>query len=127
MTGCTHKLLLLFIGKSEKPHKFYLFQNPDFSYYYNPTAWMNESIFNDFIGKLNIEMIIKKKSIVLFLDNCTAHPINISTSNVKVIFLPANTTSVLQPIIKLSNYQITVIIKCFKGYYHVKMARYLIK
>jgi hypothetical protein len=56
----------------------------------------------------------------LFLDNCTAHPNNISASNVKVIFLPANTTSVLQPID-------AGIIKCFKGYYRLKMARYLTK
>ena len=98
----------------------YLLQNLDFNYYNNPTAWMNEMIFIDYVEKLNIQLIKMKKSILLFIDNCSAHPTNISASNVKIIFLPANTTSVLQTID-------AGIIKCFNGYYRVKMARYLIK
>jgi hypothetical protein len=56
----------------------------------------------------------------LFIDNCSAKPTNISASNVRIIFLPSNTTSVLQP-------TDAGIIKCFKGYSRVKMRRYLIR
>jgi hypothetical protein len=56
----------------------------------------------------------------MFIDNCKAHPVNLSFSNIKIIFLPANTTSVLQPLD-------AGIIKCFKGYYRTHMARFLIK
>ena len=59
---------------------------------------------------------------LLFLDNCTANPKNISASNLKVILLPANTTSVLQVETYGCGYH-----QCFKGCNCVKMARYLIK
>jgi hypothetical protein len=49
----------------------------------------------------------------LFLDNSTAHPKSISD---EVIFLSANTSSIDEGAIK-----------CFKGNYRLKMARYLIK
>ena len=35
-------------------------------------------------------------SILLFVDNCTAHP-DVLFSNVKLVFLPPNTTSKFQP------------------------------
>ena len=38
------------------------------------------------------------RSVVLFLDNATSHKIEREYSNLKVIFLPTNTTSVLQPL-----------------------------
>lgn len=44
------------------------------------------------------KMKARKKKIVLFIDNCTAHTVVPLLSNVKVIFLPANTTSKLQPL-----------------------------
>jgi hypothetical protein len=56
MTG-SNKLPLLFIGKSEKPHKMYLLQNLDFNYYHNPTARMNIMILIDFVEKLNMKLI----------------------------------------------------------------------
>ena len=49
----------------------------------------------------------------MFLDNSTAHPKSISD---EVIFLSANTSSIDEGAIK-----------CFKGNYRLKMARYLIK
>ena len=56
----------------------------------------------------------------MFIDNYRAHPNNLSFSNVKIVFLPENTTSVLQPMD-------AGIIKCFKGYYRTRAARFLIK
>ena len=42
----------------------------------------------------NIEFILH---ILLYIDNCTAHP-KVHLSNIKLIFLPPNTTSQLQPL-----------------------------
>jgi hypothetical protein len=36
--------------------------------------------------------------VIIFLDNATSHPENLNLSNVKIQFLPKNTTSVLQPL-----------------------------
>ena len=80
---------------------------------------MTGEFFSDILRKMNIKLIRENRSIVLFIDNCKAHPV-VSLSNMKVICLPPNTTSVLQPMD-------AGIIKCFKGYYRTKMARYLIK
>ena len=89
------------------------------NYYYNSASSMNGEIFFDYLQKLNVEFIKQKRSILLFIDNCTAHPQNLSLSNIKILFFPPNTTSVLQPID-------AGIIKCFKGGYRVKLARKLI-
>ena len=48
-----------------------------------------------------------------FVDNCSAHP-DMVLSNIKLVKLPANTTSVLQPCDQ-------GIIKCFKDYYRRKI------
>jgi hypothetical protein len=90
------KLPLIIIGKSNNPRQIYTVRHLDFHYYFNATSWMNEIVFFDYIQKLNVEMIKQKKSVIMFIDNCKAHLVNISFSNVKIVFLPANTTSVLQ-------------------------------
>ena len=41
-------------------------------------------------------MISQKRKILLLIDNCPAHPLT-EQSNVKVVYLPVNTTSVIQP------------------------------
>ncbi|GFX28812.1 HTH CENPB-type domain-containing protein [Trichonephila clavipes] len=40
----------------------------------------------------------KEKCVILFVDNCPAHPKDIPTTNVKIVFLPPTATSKLQPL-----------------------------
>lgn len=40
----------------------------------------------------------ESRKILILLDQCPAHPKDISFNNVKFLFLPKNTTSVLQPL-----------------------------
>ncbi|XP_008180069.1 tigger transposable element-derived protein 4-like [Acyrthosiphon pisum] len=61
----------------------------------------------------------QKRKIILFVDSCPAHPRDIPTTNIKLVFLPPNTTSKLQPIDQ-------GIIKVIKQKYRKKLVqRYL--
>ena len=66
------------------------------SYTSNRKAWMTSDLFENWLDRLNSKMAAESRSILLFIDNCTAHP-DVVRSNVKLIFLPPNTTSKLQP------------------------------
>lgn len=94
------KLKPLVIGKARKPRCFknVNIKNLPVSWYGNKRAWMTSSIFTEWVTQLNKQMKQRKRKILLFIDNCPAHPSDLSFSNVKVQFLPANTTSHLQPL-----------------------------
>lgn len=101
----------LVIGKYLKPR---CFKNQDlrcFKYFANKKAWMTRNIFINFLTCWDAELREKNRKILLILDNCTAHPdINSDLTNIKLVFLPPNTTSVLQPLDQ-------GIIKSFKAHY----------
>ena len=65
-------------------------------YYFNPLAWMNDEIFINYLQNMNYELLKQNRSILLFIDHCSAHPPNISFSNLKILFFTPNTTSILQ-------------------------------
>jgi hypothetical protein len=92
------KLQPLVIGHAARPR---CFAGRDLAtlpviYRNNKKAWMTASIFKEWLERLNSKMRNEGRSILLLLDNCAAHP-NVDLSNVKLLFLPANTTSRLQP------------------------------
>ena len=66
------------------------------SYSSNRKAWMTAELFQQWLDKLNSKMKHDNSSILLFIDNCTAHP-DVQFSNVRLVFLPPNTISKLQP------------------------------
>ena len=61
---------------------------------------MQRSIFKHFLKRLNSKMVRKRCHIILLMDNAKCYGCeNISSlSNVKVHFLPPNTTSHFQPL-----------------------------
>ena len=69
-------------------------------YFSNPKAWMNSEIFNSILSKLNQRLLREKKNILLFMDNAPCYPpcLEGMFSNIKVVFLPKNTTSKTQPL-----------------------------
>lgn len=95
----TDKKKLLVIGKSKKPRCFQkiALQKLPVEYHANKNAWMTSAIFTDWLQRWDSELNKTKKAICLVLDNCTAHP-NISLKNIKLEFLPPNTTSLIQPL-----------------------------
>lgn len=113
----------LIIGKYAKPR---CFKNQNLSYFdykSNKKAWMTSSLFSDQLSKWDSMLRTKKRKIILIVDNCSSHPkINDILTNIKLVFLPANTTSVLQPcdqgIIKnfKHNYRQIIIIKIIQAF-----------
>ena len=66
------------------------------TYRNNKKAWMTSVLFAEWLDKLNNSMIRQKRKIIMLVDNCGAHP-KLVRSNVRLVFLPPNTTSRLQP------------------------------
>ncbi|BFZ00203.1 hypothetical protein BsWGS_03243 [Bradybaena similaris] len=58
---------------------------------------MTAAIFEDWLKSFDRKMQKKKRHIILFVDNATCHP-KIELQNVKLQFLPPNTTALVQPL-----------------------------
>lgn len=63
----------------------------------NKTSWMTSVIFEEVLKTFNSRMKSQGRRVLLFLDNAPCHP-NIILTNVKLVFLPPNTTSASQPL-----------------------------
>lgn len=64
----------------------------------NKKAWMTRSIMTDWLLDMDKRMGFQKRKILLFLDNAGSHHRELNLKNIKIIFLPPNTTSVCQPL-----------------------------
>lgn len=80
------------------------------------TGWMTSSLFKEYLIRLN--NYLGDRHIVLFLDQSRVHPQDLNLSNIKIIFFPAGTTSLLQPMDM-------GIFKAFKRFYKKKLSDYL--
>ena len=85
------------VGKYKKPRCFSRVQNLPLPYYNNQNSWMTSVIWKDILLKMNRIFEAQGRHIVLFVDNATCHKCDDPTPFVKVIFLPPNTTSLIQP------------------------------
>ena len=65
----------------------------------NPSAWMTSEIFSRWLHNQDRRFQRLGKKIALVLDNASSHPHTLQThcKAIKLIFLPPNTTSVVQP------------------------------
>ncbi|XP_056630722.1 tigger transposable element-derived protein 4-like [Diorhabda sublineata] len=97
MSG-SEKRKLFVIGKSKNPRCFKNVKNLPVDYYNNQKAWMTTDLFNKFLLDWDKELKKKRRKILLLIDNCPSHIDLRDFEFIKVVFLPPNTTSVLQPI-----------------------------
>jgi hypothetical protein len=105
-----HKLMPLCLGKSKKPRCFHHVNMGLLPMLYGSSAnaWMTGWLFQDWFHKQfvpEVRKYLRRKGIeeraILLMDHCPAHPSveNLTSKNGKIraVFLPKNTTSVLQP------------------------------
>ncbi|XP_062538252.1 tigger transposable element-derived protein 4-like [Armigeres subalbatus] len=96
----TDKLPLLVIGKSRNPRCFKNVKSIPVAYRANSKAWMTSMLFEEWILEFDKRMIEEKRKVLMFVDNCSAHPKSVETKlkAVKLVLFSPNATSVLQPL-----------------------------
>jgi hypothetical protein len=118
-----------FIGTAKNPRSFGTGKNHievhnlGLVWRYNKKAWMTANLFREYLRWFNQQMIGRK--VLLLLDGFSAHQAgldlleaqDIKLSNVRVEFLPANTTSICQPLDQ-------GIIRTFKAHYKRRWLQY---
>ena len=119
MTGQKEKLLV--IGKSARPRALKNVSIKDLPVIWksNKKAWMTREIMGEWLAELDRKMGIENRKILLFLDNAASHPRNLHLKNIKIIFLPPNTTCMCQPLDQ-------GIIQNFKFYYRNQILKHVL-
>ena len=90
------------IGASENPRCFkglYKTLLP-VKYFSQKKAWMSSEILDKILTSINRKLSSQSRTVLLLMDNLVCHheQFNNKYSNVKIIFLPPNTTSKLKPL-----------------------------
>lgn len=98
MTG-SEKIKLLVIGKSKNPRCFKGVKSLETGYDFNKKSWMTGEIYEKWLVQLDKDFLRQKRQVVLFVDNCPAHPRNVQQKlkAIKLVYFPPNMTSRLQP------------------------------
>ena len=68
------KLPLFVIGKSVNPYCFRNVSSLPAIYRSQPSAWMDQIIFLEYLNKLDKRFETEKRKCIVFIDNCRAHP-----------------------------------------------------
>ena len=114
------KLPMFVIGKSKAPRCFKNVTSLPCRYRSQKKSWMDSTLFEEWVRELDVKFQKENRKIALIIDNCPAHPTIADLSNVKLIFLPPNTTSVSQPMDQ-------GVIKCLKAFYRRRLVNLMIK
>lgn len=117
MSG-TEKLTPLLIGKYRRPHCFKNIHSLPLEYEFNSKAWMNTSIFEKWLLRLDDEFGKQNRKVLFFFDNCSAHKKDMQSKlkNTKLEFFPPNLTALLQPMDM-------GIIRCLKVHYRNNLVK----
>ncbi|KAF9763707.1 Tigger transposable element-derived protein 4, partial [Nosema granulosis] len=78
----------LVISKSKRPRCFKIAEPEVFDILYdsNDSAWLTRDIFASYLNKINQELVLKDRKILLLMDNFAGHDIN-EPSNIRFLFL----------------------------------------
>lgn len=112
-TGDYKKVIV--IGKSKNPRCFKNKILP-LEYYSQKKAWMTQDLWQNILLSLDAEMEKQGRKVILFVDNASSHKTSAVLANINLQYLPANTTSIAQPLDQ-------GIIYCFKSYYKQNIVR----
>ena len=64
---------------------------------HNKKAWMTFEIYQRWSQNFDSKILRQNRQVLFLLDNVPSHPKNMNVTNVKLVFIPANTASMLQP------------------------------
>ena len=108
------------IWKSENPRCFKRFDKSllPVEYYSQSKSWMSGEILESVLTKLDHRLASTSRKVLLLMDNAGCHFEDLK-DKFKIIFLPANTTSRLQPL-NLG------IIQSFKVHYRRMLLQYVL-
>lgn len=96
LTG--EKFPIYVIGKYKKPRCFKGINELPVNYLSQKNGWMTAALFFQILKNLNQKFIVENRNVLILLDQCPSHPKLVETfSNIHLLFLPKNTTSVAQP------------------------------
>ena len=128
----SHRLKLCVVGKYRRPRCLKnVMDSLPLHYYHNRSAWFDREIFSSWffdhaIPEIYKDQIERQKishenvKALILIDNAPAHPsgeiLCSKEGNIKVMFLPPNTTSVIQPMDQ-------GVIECCKWFYLTKLMR----
>ena len=122
------KPLVLFTAETPRALKYIDKKSLPVIWRSNRKAWVTRSIFSEwfscyfvpFVSSYTEEQNIDNKALLL-LDNAPGHPPNLTLEypHIKVVFLPSNTTSLIQPMDQ-------GIISTFKTYYLRQVLRHIV-
>ena len=121
MSG-SDKRRLLVIGKYSQPR---CFKNVEIrhlpvEYVANKKAWMTAEIWNRWLVSFDRSIVAAGRRVLLIVDNASCHHMPAPTlQGIKLVFLPPNTTSLIQPLDQ-------GIIQCFKVQYRSGLLRRLL-
>ncbi|XP_057303197.1 tigger transposable element-derived protein 6-like [Hydractinia symbiolongicarpus] len=113
------------IWKSKVPRCFKKLKDPsrpaNVHYFSNPKSWMTSQVMETVLARFNRKLLFEDRKVILFLDNATCYPESMigQFSQIKIIFLPKNTTSRLQPLD-------AGIIQNFKVKYRKRLVKYVL-
>ena len=79
---------------------------------------MNSEIFEEWVRKLDRKFRADDRNIALIIGNCPAHPSISNLINVRLVFLPPNSTFILQPMDQ-------GVIRSLKAHYRGRVVRLL--
>ena len=80
---------------------------------------MSVESFNEWLDIVNVKMIDEGRIILLIIDNALVHKLNKEYSNISLLFLPPNTSAIIQPLDQ-------GIAKSIKSRFRVKLNNFLI-
>jgi hypothetical protein len=126
---------LFIIGKAKRPRSFPKSFQPKrdvgIRYANNKTAWMTSQEYSRWVADWNAECSRVDRKIILLGDNAPTHMVNghdveqehglkvINMTHIKLVFLPANVTSIAQPLDQ-------GIIACAKAHYRRRLVKFLL-
>ena len=88
------------IGKSKRPRCFRRGEEFPLQYHSNNKTWMTRTIWTENLKWFDKEMVEQGRHVIMFVDNSPCHCLESGAEllNITIRFLPANTTSVIQPL-----------------------------